>query len=162
MQFFPHLSNDETATATIRLNKDEMKALRNFMHTPDFHKNVGFPNGVRLYYRSKGWYRLEATNNLVACKKLRVAIAILRKFKRDYDVAVVADIRRLMLDRYPNLQTVAYVDEAKAVGTGTFHVRDNNQSTINIEPLEARIPADPQKLQRLAQVWAKPRHAHAS
>ena len=157
MQFFPHLSNDETAVATIRLNKTEMDALRKFMHTPEYHQFVGFPNGVRLYYRSMGWYRLEATREFRACDKIRAALAILRKFKREYEAAVTSDIRRLLLERYPDLQTVAYVDESAMIGK--FHVRDKRDAAPNIAPLETRLPADPQKLQQLAATFAKQRTA---
>lgn len=154
MQFFPHLSNDDTAIASIRLNKNELSALRTFMHTPDYHQNIGFPNGVRLYYRSKGWYQLNTTNNFRACDKIRAALAVLRKFKREYEAAVAADIQRLIVARHPDLKTVAYVDETKAVGTGQFHVQDTKGK---ITPLEARLPADPVKLQQLKETFAKQR-----
>lgn len=155
MQLFPHLSRDDTAFATVRLNRIEMAELRKFMHTPDYHQFIGFPNGVRLYYRSMGWYRLEATRDHRACDKIRAALAILRKFRREFQALIVTDIRRLILAKHPELQTVAYVDDSDNKLIGTFHVRNLNDKGPNIAPMESRLPAEPAKLEQLAAAFAK-------
>jgi hypothetical protein len=155
MQIYQHLSRDDTASATVRLNRTEMAELRKFMHTPEFHQFVGFPNGVRLYYRSKGWYRLEATRDYRACDKIRAALAILRKFKREFQALLVTDIRRLILAKHPELQTVAYVDESDNALIGTFHVRNTKEPLSTVAPMESRLPVDSSKLEELAATFAK-------
>jgi hypothetical protein len=84
MQIYPHLDRDDTATASVQLSKAEWLSLRKWMATPDQFTSVKFTNGVYLDYRSNGWYVLHATNNYVACKKIRTAISILNKWHREY------------------------------------------------------------------------------
>jgi hypothetical protein len=147
MQFFTHLKSDDTATARIRLNKDELKALRTFMHTPDHYRNVCLPNGVSLHYRGCGWYCLDTTNHFRGCDKINSAMAILKKFKREFDAAIVAEVRRLMLLANPRL--------ANATQQRTTHKSTPIPVPVPVpKRVDARRPADPQKLQQLAHIFS--------
>lgn len=144
MQVYKHLASDDTASATLRLNKYELKDLRQFMHTPDYFKNIGFPNGVRLYYRSMGWYRLGVTRQHRACDKIRSALIIIRKWCAEYQTQQKAEIQRLILEQNPHLKCVAFVD----TGATQAPVRIYRDQTPEAPTSGQKV--DPRKLQRLA------------
>lgn len=152
MQLFAHLENNDTATVTIRFNKDEEQALRQYMHTID-GQQVSFPHGVRLFYRSMGWYRLDTSNTFRASEKLKLAISIIRKWYAEYQKQRNQELRLLLLKAQPNLEVAAYLD-------GHYVVR--NKQTQNIQSVDAayselqeRMPASADRLQELAQRFAR-------
>jgi len=121
MQMFPHLKNDDTARVSLRLNKDEEMSLRLFMHMADKTQKVAFPHGVRMFYRSMGWYRLDTSNNFRAAEKLKLATVIIKKWHREYDAARTQELRLLMLKARPELEVTAYVG-----GQYMIHNKDAN------------------------------------
>ncbi len=152
MKIYAHLDNADTAYASVRLNRDEMLALRAFMHTEPFHQQVGFPRSVRLFYRSNGWYRLDALNNHNIIEKLKIAIAIMRRFHKEYTEAVDNEIRKLLIQAQHNMQTVAYTTD-DTTEEGVLHVKDTNDNTIRT--LDQRVSASPTKLQQLAALFSR-------
>lgn len=152
MQVFEHnMQNDDTAYITVRLCALEHAELRAWMHTHPEQPFVSFPHGVRLEYRSMGWWRLNPSNNLRAASKLKTALAIVRKFSRSYQEKLKAEIQRLIVLQNPDLKLVAYTSE-NHIGTaaGTYHVQDarqpNKQAT---QPMAHVLPPDPAKLAKL-------------
>jgi hypothetical protein len=153
MQLYPHLSNDETATVTVRLNKDELAALRLYMHTPNHFKNIGFPDNVRLFYRSKGWYTLRAMNSRRACEKLKIALAIVRRFARSYEATVRQDAQVVAVHHdKPNMQVVAFVDRGPLAGeylARQLNVDPFDQKPSKLQSLQKVQPASKDQLQAL-------------
>lgn len=152
MKIYAHLDNADTAYASVRLNKDEMLALRAFMHTEPFHTHVGFPRAVRLFYRSNGWYRLDALNNHSIIEKLKIAMAILRRFHKEYTEAVDQEIRKLLLQARPEMQSVAFVSDDTSAG-GVLHVKDTRDNSI--ATVDHRVGASQAKLQALASLFSR-------
>lgn len=145
--FTSNLRRNDTATVTVRLSKEAWTNLRKWMKTPDYHKNIGFPNGVRLYYRSKGWYRLDVTRIDRAIDKLRVAVSIMRKWRAEYDEAARVDQRLHVLKvQHPTVKPVAYVDNGKMGGD----IRVIDTQTLAVKSLQQHVPASPHKLELLA------------
>lgn len=153
MQIYPHLENDETAFVSVRLNEDEASALREFMHVADKQRKVVFPHGVRLVYRSMGWYRLITSNRFRASEKLKLALSIVRKWHREYDVARTQEIRLLLIQTRPELEVQSYVD-----GQYVIHNRELNaiQSVDSaFKEIQGKTKASPDMLAALAQRFAR-------
>jgi hypothetical protein len=148
MQMFPHFQNDEVAHVTLRLTKDEEMSLRAFMHIEELNNRVAFPHGVRMFYRSMGWYRLNASNTFRVSEKLKLATSIIRKWHREYDAARVQELRLLMLRANPEVKVTAYIDNQYLVRTS----QSNSLQTVD----EAyKVPAAADKLAALAQRFAR-------
>jgi len=144
MKTFAHFQNDDTAYVTVHLSADEYKHLREWKHTAD-GQIVDFPHGVLLLKRGFGWYRLDVTKTFRAVDKLKVALSLLRAWKRDYDAAVAQEIRLLLVQMNPTLQVKAYNSD-----TNTFHVQD--QKTRQVAPMHTI--ARPEKLHALAEKFS--------
>jgi hypothetical protein len=123
MQMFPHFKNDETARVSLRLNKDEEMSLRLHMHFQDKKGEVCFPHGVRMFYRSMGWYRLDTSNNFRAAQKLKLAVSIVKSWYRKYDAARTEELRLLMLKAVPDLQVMSYSD-------GQYMIHNKKVNTV--------------------------------
>jgi hypothetical protein len=139
--FTSNLRRDDTATVAVRLNRQEWDNLRWWMKTPDYHKNIGFPNGVRLYYRGRGWYRLDVTRTDFAIKKLRSAISIIRKWRAEYDEAGRQDQRLRLLSARKTATPIAFVDDGTLGGRIQVMASDRSVTT-----LQQHVKASPQAL----------------
>jgi len=153
MQLFPHLKNNDTAYVSVRLNKDEEMSLRLYMHVSDKFQNVAFPHGVRLFYRSMGWYRLDTSNNFRATEKLKLALSIVRKWYAEYTEQRRQELRLLMLKAQPDIEVQGYLD-------GRFIVRNKQTHVIQsidaaYADLQQRMPASPDRLKELAQRFTR-------
>lgn len=144
--FEQNMQNDDTAYVSVRLCAAEHAELRAWMHTHELQQFVSFPHGVRLEYRSKGWWRLNPSKNLRGASKLRTALTILRKFSRSYKEKVTREIQRLILLQNPDLQLIAFVSDT-VIGNGEYHVQDKN--TKQTAPASHKVPADSQRLSQL-------------
>lgn len=152
MQLYPHLKNDETAFVTVRLNRDEEMSLRLYMHVADKFQNVSFPHGVRLFYRSMGWYRLDTSNNFRATEKLKLGLSIIRKWYREYDEARTQELRMLMIRARPELEVAAYTEGQYVIRNKDTQVLQSVDSAFAVA--QAKAPASANKLQALAQRFA--------
>jgi hypothetical protein len=153
--FTSNLRRNDTATVAVRLSREAWTALRTWMKTPDYHRNIGFPNGVRLYYRSKGWYRLDVTRVDRAIDKLRAAVSIIRKWRAEYDEAGLQDKRLQVLKaQHPTVKPVAYVDNGKMGGD----IRVIDTKTQVVASLKQHVPASPHKLEALAATFSSRRN----
>lgn len=156
MQFFTHFKTDDNSYVTLRLNKDELKHLRDWMHTPEGER-VCFPHGAKLFYRAEGWYRLDTTNNFRAVEKLKTAVAILKSWHRKYKEAVAQEIRLLIVAANPNLQIESYQSD-----THNYSVRNKETGNVHsihqiVKPVEvshAAQVATVDKLQALTRKFA--------
>lgn len=155
MQIYPHLSNEEVANVTVRLNKNEMASLRTFMKTPHYFKNVGFPDNVRLFYRSKGWYTLQPMNTKRAIEKLKTAVAVLKRFAREYDRVLRQDAQVVAVHHdMPHAQVVAYVADGSLAGQYLARELSVTAPVRELSSLQKAVPASPQKLDALMKRWA--------
>lgn len=127
MQHFPHFTKDETSYITIRLNKGEREHLRQWMHIPEGSR-VAFPHGVKLFYRAEGWYRLDVTNTHRAIEKLKTALALVRKWHRDFLEAQKQEERLRVIAQDAKLQVTSYQSD-----THNFQVR--NKETGVTQPI---------------------------
>jgi hypothetical protein len=153
MQLFPHLQNNDTAYVSVRLNKDEEMSLRLYMHVSDKFQNVAFPHGVRLFYRSMGWYRLDTSNTFRASEKLKLGISIIRRWYAEYSEQRKQELRLLMLKAQPELEVSGYLD-------GRFVVRNKQTQVIQsvdaaYSELQQKMPATPDRLKELAQRFSR-------
>jgi hypothetical protein len=146
MQLFTHFKTDETSYITARLNKAEFAHLREWMHT-EAGERVGFPHGVKLFYRAEGWYRMDTTNSHRAIEKLKSAMAIVKSWHHQYRKAVAQEIRLLMVQAHPELQITSYRSD-----NHTYQVRNN--TTGQTKPVDQVV----KEVQPLRQELAKPVH----
>jgi hypothetical protein len=153
MNLFPHLQNDETAHVSIRLNKDEEMSLRLYMHVADKFQNVAFPHGVRLFYRSMGWYRLNTSNTYRASEKLKLGLSIIRKWYREYDEARTQELRLLLIKARPELQVMSYTDGQYVIHNKELNAVQSVESAF--KAAQDKAPATPNKLAALAQRFAR-------
>lgn len=137
---FPHLKRNDTAYVTVHLSGEQLASLRQWMKTPDYHQFIGFPNGVRLYRRGFGWYRLDVTREERAIDKLRVAVSLIRKWRAEYDEAARQDLRlKVLRHEKPGAKAIAYTD-------GQYQVMDEQRT---VKPLTQHVKASPHKLEQL-------------
>jgi hypothetical protein len=147
MQIYSHIENNETASVTVRLSREEALSLRQYMHTADGAR-VAFPHGVHLLYRSMGWYRLDASNSFRASEKLKLAISIVRKWHREFEAARLQEIRLLMLKAKPELAVVGYVNNE-------YLIRNAKDNTVKTAAETYKVPPSPDKLQALTQRFSR-------
>jgi hypothetical protein len=145
MKYFAHLTNDDTAYITVHLNADQVKHLREWMHTED-GQNVGFPHGVYLFKRGFGWYRLDVTRSHRAMEKLRHALVIMKAWHKKYVSDMDQEIKLLMAQVNPNLQIASYQSD-------THQYQVKNVQSGKREHLN--LPPSPSKLQALASKFAR-------
>lgn len=136
MQYHSHLTNDETAIVSIRLNKTELQSLRDFMHTHT--ENVMFPRGVELHRRGMGWYRLEALNDYDAVVKLRCALGIIKRWYFEFKEAVRRD-RQVQAARDQGMVVQSFHSD-----TNSFQIRTRQERSQS-----APLPATSHQLQAL-------------
>lgn len=129
MQIFAHLDNADTAYVSIRLCRQEWQSLRAFMHTKEEFPNIGFPGGVRLFYRSHGWYRMGVVNPLDIVKKLKSTMGVLRRWYREYHQMQINETRLLLMKARPELMNVAFV--SNDTRNGQFYVKNIQDSREN-------------------------------
>lgn len=150
--YLSHLKRDDTAHVNIRMNRVQFNSLREWMKTPDHFLAIQFPHGVRLNRRSiGGWAHLHTSNEHRAIEKLKTAVAIIRKWWREY--SAMLEQERRVAARPADSVVRAYVDTGK-IG-GHFAV-DNIQIKVKEQPRALHRtavlhrPADTLKLQALA------------
>lgn len=87
---------DKTQTSvTVRMDRRTYKALRTYMHTAK-GDNVVFPQGVKLVYRSMGWYKLVVdTTATKVHDKLGFAVKVMRRFLGDMERAAAVPVMAL-------------------------------------------------------------------
>lgn len=153
MQMFPHFKNDETARVSLRLNKDEEMSLRLHMHFEDKKDAVGFPHGVRLFYRSMGWYRLDTSNTFRASEKLKLAVSIVRSWYRKYEASRVEETRLLILKARPELEVMAYAGGQYMIHNKSINSVQTTEAAF--ADVQAKAPAAADKLAALAQRFAR-------
>jgi len=150
MQAFPKFQNDETAHVVVRLNKDEEMSLRLFMHMADKTQKVTFPHGVRLFYRSMGWYRLDTSNSFRAIEKLKLALSITRKWYKEYEAQRTKETQ-VLIAAAPNVPT-----EFRSNYEQNKWDSLKNCPGKSLQQIVAgkSVPASADKLQSLAQFFA--------
>lgn len=100
--------NKSHNTVTVRMNCEEHKALRAYMHTED-GEQVGFPRNVQLNRQGFGWYKLVSNSEYEAVGKLRLAINILYKAGKEFKARTREDAKA----KRPGVQVRAYVSEGE-------------------------------------------------
>lgn len=160
MKAYPqNLHSDDTVYASVRICGAEHAELRKWMHTHPDQQFVSFPHGVRLTYRSKGWWRLTPSNTFRAVEKVKQALVIIRKFAREYQQSLMAELRRELVMSNPALQAVAFVADPTMINGGEYHVRDKNTNSALV-PVTQFAPAPVEKLQALAERFSHHVKAH--
>jgi len=139
-------SNNDTVYATVRMNKEEYVALREYMHTKE-GADIGFPYGSVIVKHGYGWYRLLPLTAQRGIDKVLFAIKVLRRFIKDQEAKLAEEIKRyvpLMLD--PALKIATF---STAHSEGEFGYLGTPQPPQ---------PASSEVLQRLATVINSRRH----
>lgn len=139
----------DTIHATIRMNKAEYCALREFMHTKD-GDDIVFPYGTTIIKHGYGWYYMSPSNSNRALDKMAYAIKIIKMFLKQEEERVEAEIKALVpIMMNVDMQVVAF---SAAHSVGEFSYATERQ------PHKAHIPlpASQDKLQRLAARFSKP------
>ncbi len=138
--------SNETIYVTVRMNSKEYQSIRKYMHTPD-GLDVGFPYGVHLVKHGYGWYRLVATTELRGVEKINGAMKIIRRWYKEEEEHVEADIKRLMPAIIHGVHVATF---SNAHSTGEFgYLGDSHQvakghhGAVQPNPQQAKAPPPP-------------------
>ncbi|QRE00096.1 hypothetical protein [Burkholderia phage BCSR5] len=135
-----------TMYASVRLTREQYKALRTFMRTPDYHSQVGFPGGVRLATIGSGWYRLTCPSEYKTEQKIMDAVRIITK--SNHQVAEKQrEGKRIQKAHKPN--ATAFID-GRFVSTQPNLTQIPRAAVPPAPIVQAPKPADPNALARLA------------
>jgi hypothetical protein len=133
----------QQANASLRMNKAEYIALREYMHTAD-EENVKFPYGVQIIKRGFGWYFMAPEGNNRKEDKMTFALKVLRRFIKDEEEKIEDEIKKLM----PTVLSSVDLRVAAFTGNEFSYVSERHAATT-------ATPAPIHKLQQLAAHFSK-------
>jgi len=100
--------DNDTVHAVVRADAKSHAALKKFMHCKD-EIAIRFPMGVKMCSRGRGWYRIDASNEHRAVEKLMFAVKLVKRFLKEEEEAVEAQIKLLApIMRDPGLRIVSF------------------------------------------------------
>lgn len=100
--------DNDTVHGVVRMDSKTHRALKEFMHCKD-PLFIRFPHGVKLAYRGRGWYRVEASNSLRGVEKVEFAMKAIRAFIRDDEKKVEEAIKQMVpIMRDADLKIVSF------------------------------------------------------
>ena len=114
-------NNPETVYASVRLNRGQYLALREYLHIAE-GSDVTFPYGSTLIKRGYGWYRLFATNERRGIDKVRFAISVIKRCLKEYEEKeekeLIAETQRLLIAAVTKTQPIAYTSDGFMYASG--------------------------------------------
>ncbi len=139
MKVFEQFQNDDTAHVSIQLSASEYQSLRQWMHTSE-GELVSFVHGVRLAKRGFGWFRLETSKVFRSIDKLKVSLAIVNKWHRDYSAKLNQELRLLLAIAAPTAQVTHF-----STSNHSFTVKDSQGKTVHVGLHKDKVIVDPVK-----------------
>jgi hypothetical protein len=133
---------EDTIYSTIRMNKAEYLALREYMHTKP-GDDIWFPYGTTIVKHGYGWYYMSPTCSKRAVEKMAFAHKVIKMFLAEEEAKVDAEIKRLM-------PTIIDID----LSVATFSNMSGSNEFGYIGAVTQR-PASEHKLAKLAAKFSK-------
>lgn len=133
--------DNDTVYAVIRMDAKTHKALKVFMHCKD-PLFIRFSHGVKLAYRGRGWYRVDASNSLRGVEKVEGAMKAIRAFIRDEERKTDEALKRFApIMKDPELKIVSFSNahsEGEYGYAGIMRPEDNpTPKTVSLNKLQA-------------------------
>lgn len=96
MKVFTRNLETSNASATIRMTKHELRALREFLHIPEDVHQVKFTYGAQLLESGFGWYKIVAFSEFRVAEQVAFALKQIRLYQRWLKAELIRELQKAL------------------------------------------------------------------